>query len=196
MSLLIESICLLNGEIRNANYHEARMHHAGKEIFGGVKYPPLEELIAAPDFPREKFKCRILYDKETLSVEVLPYEIREIHTFKIMEFPNLDYSFKWADRQVFERLKELSGTDEIILTQDGKITDTSFSNLLFFDGKEYITPADCLLPGTMRQFLLDSGRIKAESLEVKDLKRFRSFQLINAMLSPEESPLRDLSEII
>lgn len=196
MSLLIESICLLNGKIRNADYHEARMQKAGEELFGNTEYPSLDELINVSEFPEGKFKCRILYDKEIRSVEIKPYEILKIRSFKIVEIPDFDYSFKWAERRIFEITKKLVEEDEIIISRDGKISDTSFSNLLFFDGKEYITPSDCLLKGTMRQFLLDTGQITARSLSVEELKGFRSFRLINAMLSPEESPQRDLSEII
>ena len=70
----------------------------------------------------------------------------------------------------------------MLLVRNGMITDTSYSNIVFRREGEWITPSFCLLKGTMRQYLLDNGKIREEQIAVKDLPRFEKFKLINAMI--------------
>ena len=79
---------------------------------------------------------------------------------------------------------------------NGAITDTSYSNLVFFDGQNYITPDTYLLNGTSRQRLLHEGRIRAEHLTPDDLSRFKYAILINAMLSLEENIAVPIERIV
>ena len=78
--------------------------------------------------------------------------------------------------------------DEVIIVKDGYITDTSYTNLCFFDGTTWFTPDTPLLPGTMRQRLLDQGIIKEKSIPLSDLNKYQSISLINAMM--------DLGELV
>jgi 4-amino-4-deoxychorismate lyase len=82
--------------------------------------------------------------------------------------------------------------DEILIIKNGFVTDTSFSNIVFFDGIKWITPSTYLLNGTQRQQLLQQGAIIEEEIRPSDLKHFRFAKLINAMLDLETSPSIDI----
>ena len=65
--------------------------------------------------------------------------------------------------------------------RDGQITDSSYANLVFFDGREWITPKYPLLEGTCRARLIANRKIKMSTLWIKELKGIKGLKLINAM---------------
>lgn len=79
--------------------------------------------------------------------------------------------------------------EELIIVKNGIITDTSYANLVFYNGKEWHTPSRPLLQGTKRQKLIDEGKIKEREIRVHDLKKFTKCSLINAMLDIGEIEL-------
>ena len=103
----------------------------------------------------------------------------------------------WLDRDKLIQLQQSKGTcDEILIYQNGRITDTSYSNVVFYDGNQYITPSTYLLNGTKRRYLLERGIIKEQDIGLGDLPRFRYLFLINAMLDLEDNiqvKIRDIS---
>jgi 4-amino-4-deoxychorismate lyase len=108
----------------------------------------------------------------------------------------LDYHLKYADRSALNKLAELRGDcDEILIVKDGQITDTSFSNVVFTDGQQFVTPSSYLLPGTMRAALLQSGAITEAPIRTGDLQQFSHVTLINAMLPLHAFPLIPISSI-
>ena len=193
MSRFIETICIKNGEIRNLEFHLRRFHQTRYKIWGLTDEIDLKNQISLAENQRiGKFKCRILYAENIESVEISPYAPRTIHSVKLVENNEIEYRFKSEDRSAFELMKDTVTEDEIIIVKKGQITDTSYSNLVFFDGENWITPISFLLNGTMRQSLLKSGKIIEEEVNPKDLNRFVSFKLINAMLDLDESPELDI----
>lgn len=196
MSRFIESIGVLHGEIRNLAFHQKRMNETYWTFFGKENSMDLNEILNDSSFPLYgKFKCRIVYAEEVLDIQFMPYEIRPLDSFALVENNALDYRWKYDNRQVFERMKKDVNENEIIIVQNGEITDTSYSNLVFFDGENWVTPTTYLLNGTMRQSLLESKQIIEKPIQVEDLHRFVSFKMINAMMNLEESPNLSMSLI-
>ena len=72
--------------------------------------------------------------------------------------------------------------------KNGFITDTTFSNIVFYDGMQWITPDTYLLNGTQRQRLLREGRIVSREVRVGDLSRFITAKPINSMLDFDTTP--------
>lgn len=197
MSRFIESICILDGEIRNLEYHQQRMNHSRYKLFGLMDELDVSEIIQIDENQKSgKFKCRIVYAESIEEIQILPYQIRPIHSVRLVENNAIEYRFKFEDRQAFAYLKDAVNEDEIIIVQNGQITDTSYSNLVFFDGEKWITPTTYLLNGTMRQSLLQTKQIIEKPIQVKDLNRFESFKLINAMMDLKESPELPISIIV
>ncbi|MFA7448525.1 MAG: aminotransferase class IV [Weeksellaceae bacterium] len=197
MSRFIESICILKGEIRNLTFHQNRINQTRYKLLGLMDELNVSQLFQFSDNQRiGKFKCRIVYAESIEEFQMLPYQIRPIHSVRLVESNAIDYRFKLEDRKAFSYLKDAVNEDEIIIIQNGQITDTSYSNLVFFDGEKWITPTTYLLNGTMRQSLLQTKQIIEKPIQVEDLNRFESFKLINAMMDLEESPELPISIIV
>ena len=78
-------------------------------------------------------------------------------------------------------IKNAADCDDILVVKKGQISDSFYANVVFWDGKEYITPDTPLLPGTMRASLLNKGLIREDSISPDDLSKFAGIKLINAM---------------
>lgn len=197
MSLLLESVKLLNGEFHNLFYHEQRMNRSLRLICGHHEHVDLEELFKNIDFPRQGlFKCRITYDEAQREIEFVPYVYKPISTLRIIEHDRISYEFKYADRKMINRLYDLKkNCDDILIVKRGFVTDSSYSNILFKRGKHWYSPWSVLLKGTMRAQLLERGRIHEEEIRIEDIKTFETFKLINAMIE-FEGPEIDVSNIV
>jgi 4-amino-4-deoxychorismate lyase len=90
---------------------------------------------------------------------------------------------KYTGRNSLEQLySQKDDCDDILVVQNGRITDTSYTNIVLFNGEMWITPIYPLLQGTCRARLIREGRIREGDVRVEDLKHYRHFRLINAML--------------
>ncbi|RUM56328.1 MAG: 4-amino-4-deoxychorismate lyase, partial [Nautilia sp.] len=66
--------------------------------------------------------------------------------------------------------------------KNGLITDTTISNLAFFDGNNWITPKTPLLKGTKREELIQKGFLKEKEIKIEDIKHFKKFAMMNAII--------------
>lgn len=183
MCLLIESIKILDGNAYNIAYHNQRMHIARKSLFGLSVPIHLEEHLDIPEYARHGlFKCRVLYSRFIKHIEYHLYKQRSIQTLKIVYDDRIDYRHKYADRRDLEKLFLQKGScDDILIIKKGKVTDTSYSNIIFFDGNQWFTPLYPLLEGIQRQRLLDEQKIQAVDILEKDIACFTHFKIINAL---------------
>jgi 4-amino-4-deoxychorismate lyase len=196
MSLLIESIKLLDGEFHNLFYHEQRMNRSLKTLCGVHDHFLLEEFLDNIEKPTSGlYKCRIVYDDEMKDVEFIPYTAKKIETLRIVEHDRIHYEFKYVDRKTIDRLYDLrKNHDDVLIVKRGLVTDSSYSNIVFRKGKRFYTPWSCLLKGTVRQSLLERELIEEEEIYKEDIKSFETFKLINAMLE-FDGPEIDISNI-
>lgn len=168
--------------------HLQRMRETTREVFGSPIALPAPERLLPPDCPPGRVKCRILYDRVIRKIECVPYVPRRIGSLCLVAADDaLDYRLKRADRRELEALRAQRGDcDEVLIVRGGAITDTSYSNVVFFDGCRYLTPDTCLLDGIRRRGLLRDGLIAEERITPHDLGRFERIILINAMLGLED----------
>ena len=197
MSLLIESIKLLDGQYCNLDYHERRMRYALQVLRGTDRKLSLKKLLAGHLHPpRGLFKCRIVYDEVSTDVLFVPYLPKQIRKLKVVEGDGISYEFKFADRSRIDLLFELRGTcDDILIIRDEQVTDCSFSNIAFRTGSTWVTPEAPLLKGTMRQKLLDNHLITERVILRRDISSFETYKIINAMLE-FDSPEIEVSNIV
>ena len=185
MCQFVETICIENGKPRNLSYHVQRLNLTMRTFFPESKAIGEHELLT--DIPNVQGlqKARVVYDENGITERSFaPYSIRKINSIAIVEGNDISYSWKSTDRTALMRLREkASDYDEVIIIKNGCVTDTSYTNLCFFDGKEWLTPDTPLLRGTMRQKLLDEGIIREARILKTDLHKFQSVSLINAMMS-------------
>ena len=189
MFQFIESICCVNKELRNLDYHQARFDRTRSDNFNDIQPILLKEIIQFPtDLSDEKYKVRIVYDREIQRIEFQSYQIKSINSIKLFEIdPKINYTYKYADRWFFDEYIKETQTDDLVLVKSNYITDCTYSNIVFFDGENWFTPRSVLLKGTMRESLLNEEKIKEKNIKVSDLANFQSFKRINAMMNLEES---------
>ena len=192
----IETIKLFDGCVFHLAYHPERVCNTFSHFFPNQKVLSLSDMIEKVLLPTQgKHKIRIVYGSERPTIEVLPYQIRPIATIKCVEADFLDYSYKFLDRTFLNNLKESAGTDEVIFVKNGKVTDSSYANIIFFDGRQWVTPSTFLLNGTCRQRLLKEGKIKEAPIHYTDIHHFEQIGFINAMLDIGELSLT-VSQVI
>jgi 4-amino-4-deoxychorismate lyase len=197
MCRLIESIKLLDGKFHNLSYHEERMMSSLRKLFGHNELIDLQVYLNSKRFPRKGFyKSRIVYDHRTMEIEFTPYVARPVQNLKVIEDDGIEYDLKLADRSAIDRLFQRRGRcDDILIVRNGRVTDSSISNVVFRKGSDWFTPRSPLLKGTMRQNLLDQKNIREEEISKKDIRSFETFKTINAMLE-FDSPEIEVSNIV
>ncbi|MFO7671691.1 MAG: aminotransferase class IV family protein [Bacteroidales bacterium] len=186
----IETIKIWNGEVKNLPFHQARFNRTRNEMLGLTSHPALSKEIIIPTHARNGlFKCRILYDHQVTGVEFQPYERAEIRSLKLIDGGQVSYPYKSTDRSALTALyDQRDSCDDILILKDGRITDSYFANVVFWNGSNWVTPEFPLLEGTMRAFLLGKGIIKTAGIRIKDLSGFKSLKLINALNDWSDAP--------
>jgi 4-amino-4-deoxychorismate lyase len=191
MFLLFETICIENGVPKYLKWHEMRMNRSRKEVWNRKDSVKLEKMLTIPDeYKTGVVRCNIEYGREIGPVTFRKYDKKKVHSLKVVECNTLDYHLKFSDRTLLEDLLLMKeDCDEIVIVKDGMITDTSMSNLIFYDGIHWFTPQFPLLKGTCRQRLLEENRISEKKILLSDVMLFEGLKLINAMRDPDEEEL-------
>jgi 4-amino-4-deoxychorismate lyase len=197
MCLLFETIRIENGILLNREWHERRMGISRKELWGLDDPVRLDEIVELPSAMKTGIiRCNVTYEKTMQSVSFSRYLKKPVRTLKLVECGDLDYHLKYSNRSLIDDLfGKRTGCDEIILLKDGHFTDTSISNIIFFDGSRWYTPHKPLLNGTCRQRLLSEGSIHEAEITVSDLRKFKGLKMINALRFPDDEEMIPVSGI-
>jgi 4-amino-4-deoxychorismate lyase len=196
MYLLLETIQIRNGMLMNAGYHQQRMNSSSQALLGKRVEFNLTDLIIPAEATRGIVKCRILYKSTVEKIEFQPYIPKKINSLKLVFDNQISYSHKFADRSALNQLLKQRGTaDDILIVKNGRITDTSFSNIVFRKGTEFFTPNTFLLNGTKRKQLLDDGLIKEMIFSEEVMSEMDSLILINSMLDLDSGVSVNISSI-
>lgn len=196
--LFIETFAIRNGNIVNFSLHRQRIlstlqaHDIKQDYWTQIS----EKSFVLPKCSGVH-KGRMVYGETMCNFSTAPYKPKTINSLQIVEDNHINYAYKYAERSSLNNLSEKrNGADEILITQNGFITDTSYTNVVFFDGNKYYTPTTYLLNGTQRRFLLSKGIIHERVISIKDITLFKSIFLINALLDWEhkiEIPVKAIS---
>lgn len=191
MSLLLETIKVANRKLVNIAYHNARLNVSRRTLLNANSEWDLSTIVQIPDYLSETtYKCRVEYGQDIDFVEFVPYKRRVIKKLYLIQSNEISYSHKYVQRDAFNHLKLQIGDPEnndILIIKNGLITDTSYSNIVFFDGKCWITPDTPLLEGTKRKFYLNHQIIHEKKIRQDNIKQFSHARLINAMIDLDES---------
>ena len=159
----------------NLDYHNKRIARSiGINInLQEYIYPPSKELL----------KCKVIYNFDgIISIEYTPYIKKNISSFKLIYNDNITYHKKFLNRNVINTLKENISEDEIILIQNGLVTDTSIANIAIYHNNQWITPINPLLVGTTTSRYIDNGLIISKDIDVKMIVESKKIALLNAMI--------------
>lgn len=200
MCRFIESIRYENGIMPLITLHQQRFEKTQVEVFGKIMHEPLKDIIyrkagSQQNLNTGKYKCRIVYDAQNIFIEFILYYQSKIDRLKIVTDDQIDYHYKYADRECFKRLKStLPDGTEILIIKNNLVTDTSFTNIALFDGMKWFTPAVPLLGGVQRAFLINEKIIFPEDIRLNDLHYFKKIKLFNAMISWNEATVLDVPD--
>lgn len=183
MCRFFESIQLIDGEFKRLELHQERIHKTMMDYFPGVKVIELKDVLLRTTFPASGiYKCRIVYDPEIRSIEFTPYSKRDIRSLRLVETDLDSVPYKKEDRTKLNiAFGKRGDCDEIILVKDGLITDTSFTNIAFFDGLNWFTPRIPLIYGVNRTQLVNEGFLIEKDITPDELVNFKRISLFNAM---------------
>jgi 4-amino-4-deoxychorismate lyase len=196
MCRLFETIRITDGNPFNLGLHEQRLNRSRRKLYGLRDDLKLSDYIRVPEHCLSGvFRCRVIYGQQVVSTEFTPYVPAAVRTLRLVYADTMDYDLKYLDRSSLTGLINRDLADDILIVKKGNITDTSYSNIVFTDGKKWVTPDTPMLCGTMREKLLADGIIKADRITPETLSRFTHFRLINAMLG-FDAPLLPVENII
>jgi len=180
----LETICIKNGVYQHLDWHQQRIENTFRYCMPQAEPFHLETELTLYDFPMEgKFKCSIHYSAAIIEVTFSLYPPRTFQQLKLVEIPpGFDYRFKYADRKILDELFSKKGNaDDILMTRDGWITDTSIANIAFRKNDRWYTPSNPLLAGTTWKRLINDAKLIPKPIHQDDIREFDAFMVFNAM---------------
>lgn len=181
MCLFIETIRIEEGKAWNLSCHNARMNATRRHFFGEVPALELSNYIHTEE--KRRTRCRVTYAKDILCVEYFPYRMRPVQNLKLIQADHVDYTYKYADRSALDALFLQRGiADDVLISRNGLLTDTTIANIALWNGKEWHTPSSPLLKGTKRSELIHQGILVEKDIKVSELGAYQRICLFNAML--------------
>lgn len=197
MCLLFETIRIENKIPMHLSWHERRMEQAMQECWPGSTSVKLAGILhVPPEYSSGSVRCHVLYKAEVTDIIFQAYEKRMVRSLKLVVCDTIDYHLKFRNRNLLESLFSQRETcDDILIVKNGLISDTSMSNIIFYDGRNWLTPATPLLKGTCRDRLLEEGWLSEADIRPEDLPKFSGCKLINAMRYPGEENMIPVSGV-
>ncbi len=181
MVQLLETLKIVNGIAPFVEFHNQRLNDARQILFNAKDQIDLKKVIQAPT-STGIYRCRIIYSETIEAVEYLPHQNRNFQTFKIVEDDNIDYQFKYLNRDNINRLFTLKGrADDLLIIKNGLVTDTSIANVAFWQD-QWLTPSTPLLKGTTRARLLSEKQLFEADIRLEELNQFPKMAIMNALI--------------
>jgi len=193
-----ETLCVLDGKIRYPEQHEARYRRTLQTYCLVIHILNLLDEISIPKAHRTgRVKLKVMYNEFSEKDWVFsPYPYLPINSLQCLEVPYLKYDHKFLDRSELNLLLKQKGTcDDILILQKGMVRDSSYTNICFWTGKEWVTPQKPLLQGTMRARLIQEKQLVEVAVSIDDFSRFEGFKLINAMRDFNRDPMCPMGQI-
>ncbi len=184
ISPFLETIKLEGGFFSALAFHQTRMDETRAAFFDNPEALslPLALMKAGSIPPKGLYRVRVIYSEIIESIEFIPYEKREVNSLKLIE-ANIDYRYKYEKRPELNTLfQQKKKCDDILITQNGFLTDTSIANIALLKEGIWYTPKSPLLKGTMRAALLHHGLIVEADIHQDDLLSYEKVRLFNAMI--------------
>ena len=179
--MLLETIKIQNQKVYNIEYHNKRLNLSRYKLFGVSSSIDLNSYINIQN-DNKLYRCRILYDRDIIKIEYIPYTPKNQQNFIIID-SDIEYDYKFSNRDELNILKEnYSKYDDIIISQNGLLKDTTIANIAFLDNGIWITPMKPLLYGTMRAKMIDDNMLVARDINIREINKYSGFAIMNAMV--------------
>ena len=181
MFSFLETICLENGLLKNLPYHQKRVQDTFESFYPELIAFNLVDVFTQQAIPSHGiYRVRVIYEEQIKSIEIIPYQEKNIAILKLVNTGEFDYGFKWADRSYFEQiLSENKDADEVLFELNGKIQDCTIANVAFLKNGIWYTPKNPLHWGTTRARLIDENKIQETDILLEELSSYSHICLIN-----------------
>lgn len=177
---LFETLAVVDGNFRQIEFHQQRVNNAFKYYFNAIPQLHLDNILIPPSFKDGFFRCRIDYNSTTFKIGFFPYTPKKLTTFQCVFTENMDYRFKYSNRKRLDDLKN-NHTDEIIIINNGYVSDCTIGNLLFLKNNNWYSSADYLLKGTQLHALLEKQAVELIKIDTNAIFNFEKIMMINAL---------------
>ena len=182
MFQFVETMAYMGGKVPLLDYHQERVNCTFWEFFPGKKPHRLRSLLPKME-TTETLKLRLQYGPSDYVLEACQHQQPVVSSLRVVSDDRITYPYKYADRTQLNRLlQKRRGADEVIIVKNGLVSDSSMSNLCFYDQKRWYTSTGFLLNGIRRQHLLATRQIREIPIDRKRIETFHSVCLINALL--------------
>lgn len=175
--------------------HQERIDRTCRELYGLTDgfclVAALKAVPVPPVLQNGTVKCRVVYGSSGIvSVEHSPYTPPRIRSLLAVTDDGIDYTYKFCDRTQLAALHERAmaeGCNDALIVRRGLITDTTFCNVAFrvsdSSPEMWHTPAEPLLRGTMREYLIKQGTVVPCDISVTALHNnfYDQVTLFNAL---------------
>ncbi len=186
----LETIKIKNKQFQNIHFHNERFNRTQQLFLKSNTLIDLSRIIEIPDdLTDEIYKCRVVYSNKIKKVEFQKYVILPIQSLQVVEHNEINYSYKYTNRELLSELfQQRKMSDDILIVKNGLITDSYYCNVAFRQGEKWWTPRSPLLKGTQRAHLIQQNIIEEKEIKLTDLQTFSAVKLFNAMIDWEEAP--------
>ncbi|MGX2969958.1 aminotransferase class IV [Ursidibacter sp. B-7004-1] len=178
---LFETLAVINGEFHHLDYHQQRVNNAFLHYFQSKCSLNLENIDISNEFKQGFLRCRINYNRHNYEINFYPYAPKKITQFELVYTQNLDYQFKYSDRKRLDLLKNNQNNNEIIIINNGLVSDCTIGNLLFLKNNEWYSSYNYLLKGTQLSYLLDLGKVELVEITADDIWDYEKIMMVNAL---------------
>lgn len=178
---LFETIAIIDGKIQNLEYHQVRYDNACRYYLNIEPILNFSQIIDVPmEYQQGSVRCKVEYSEKAYQIQFFPYSAKKIEFYQVVPSENLDYRFKYSDRSIFANLP-VSENSEVIIINNGKVSDCTIGNLLFSKQGRWFSPQDYLLKGTQLNRLVDEKKVELCEITLENLRDFEQIMLINAL---------------
>ena len=118
-----ESISLRNARIENLEEHQHRVDLTFYKFYPNKQVLQLKEYLATMELPEQgHYKIKLSYHIDHQLCQIQRYEAQKFEKFILIHINELNYNFKFTDRQLIEYYKRnLKSQQEIIMLCQGNI---------------------------------------------------------------------------
>lgn len=175
----LETILADAGRFPHLKWHQERL----KRTLGRHNIRASYDLASLLDAPKEgQWRCRVLYDEESIRAEYLPYTPRVVTKLQPVADERIAYRDKTTQRSALDALFALRGEgDDVLIVQKGLITDTTVANIACFMDGRWLTPKTPLLEGTARARLLAEGKLFCADITLEAALTAERVAVMNAL---------------
>lgn len=191
---LLETIAYLNGEFTLENRHIRRLLQSADYFSIPIKEAAIRKLMHQhqKEYPGQSHRIRLLADQSgvlKLLYGELAASIETKQKFALaatsIDRTNRYYYHKTTYRKVYEdyKIEKPDLFDTLLWNEAGELTEFTIGNLVIEQDDKLLTPpvSSGLLPGTLREELVEKGTIQEAVLTKADLQTASRIWLINSV---------------